>query len=71
MSTKNVANVLTVTILLTQALERAARLGALLRRAHEGGEPVTQADLDQLAAEDDAAKAQLDADIAAAAARQG
>lgn len=53
------ANTLAAITLLTQLLERAAVLGNLVRTAQSEGRDVSDAELDILAAEDDAARARL------------
>jgi len=52
--------------LLLGLLDRATAIGALLSRAQAQGRDITHAELDVLSAEDDAAKAALDAAIKAA-----
>lgn len=64
------ANTLTALTLLTQLLERTAALGQLLRRSQSEGRDITEAELDQLRADDNAARAQLEQAIADARARQ-
>jgi uncharacterized protein YggE len=53
-------------MLLLGLLDRAVAWGALIRKAQSEGRDITAAELDTLAAEDDAAKAALDAAIAKA-----
>lgn len=49
--------------LLTQLLAQATALGNLIRTAHAEGRDITPAELDTLAAGDDAARSALDAAI--------
>lgn len=54
-------NALLVTQLLTQALAQAQQFNALLVRAHSEGRDVSDTELDGLVANDDSAKARLQA----------
>lgn len=54
---------LTATALLVQLLTQATALGNLIRQAQAEGRDITQAELDTLAAGDDAARTALDAAI--------
>lgn len=56
---------LLLTLMIT-ALSRANEIGALIDRARRENRDVTEAELDQLFAADDAARAELQAAIAAA-----
>ena len=58
-------NALLLTQLLLQAATQVQQFGALLAKAHAEGRDVTDAELNALVAADDAAKARLDALIAA------
>lgn len=57
---------LLITSMLLSALDRAAAIGATLKKAQEEGRDVTEAELDAAQAADDAAAAALDAAIAKA-----
>lgn len=57
---------LTAITLLTQLLSQATTLGNLIRTAQAEGREITPAELDTLAAGDDAARAALEAAIARA-----
>ena len=57
---------ITALTLLTQLLGQATALGNLIRTAQSEGRDITPAELDGLAAGDDAARAALDAAIARA-----
>lgn len=59
-------NAIILTNLLIDLATRAAAAGALIRRAQSEGRDITDAELDQLVAADDAKKAELDAAIARA-----
>ena len=61
-------NSLAIITLLLQYSDKIAQIGTLLATAHAEGRDVTDAELDALFAQDDAARAQLQAAIAAAAA---
>ena len=56
-------NAAIVVDLLLGLLDRASAIGALLAKANAEGRDVTEAELDTLAGEDDAARAALDAAI--------
>lgn len=58
-------NALILVQLLLQATTQAQQFGALLAKAHAEGRDVTDGELNALVATDDAAKARLDALIAA------
>jgi RNA:NAD 2'-phosphotransferase (TPT1/KptA family) len=47
-------------------LDRAAAIGSLIQTAQAQGRDITEAELDQLVAQDDAARVKLDQAIAAA-----
>ncbi len=49
--------------MLDMALARATQISALMRTAAQRGTPITKAELDGLAAQDDAARASLQAEI--------
>lgn len=59
-------NALTATSLLLQLLTQATALGNLIRTAQSEGRDITAAELDALAADDDAARARLQSAIDAA-----
>ena len=59
-------NALVLTSLLLDLTTRQAKIAALLNQAHAQGRDVTQAELDQLFADDAAARASLQAKIDAA-----
>lgn len=59
------SNALLITQLLLQASTQVQQFGALLVKAHAEGRDVTDAELGTLVSADDAAKARLDALIAA------
>lgn len=63
-------NSLAIITLLLQYSDKIAQIGTLLATAHAEGRDVTDAELDALFAQDDAARAQLQAAIAAAAAQK-
>lgn len=52
--------------LLLGLLDRAAQISSVIQTAQSQGRDVTEAELDQLVAQDDAARAKLDQAIAAA-----
>ena len=58
-------NALALVSLLLQYTDKITQISGLLSTAHAEGRDVTQAELDALFAQDDAAKAALDAAIAA------
>lgn len=60
-------NSLAIITLLLQYSDKIAQIGTLLATAHAEGRDVTDAELDALFAQDDAARAQLQAAISAAA----
>jgi hypothetical protein len=66
MSAAAMTNLLALTGLLLQFTEQAAAMSRLLNTAHAEGRDVTREELDALFAGDDAARARLDAAIAAA-----
>jgi hypothetical protein len=61
-----VNNALALTTLLLGLVDRAAQIGTLLSTAHAEGRDVTAEELDALFAQDDVARAELQAAIAAA-----
>lgn len=61
-------NAIALVALLLQYSDKITQIGKLLATAHAEGRDVTDAELDALFAQDDAARAQLQAAIAAAAA---
>jgi hypothetical protein len=67
MSQQSNANLLAVTGLLITAVQQAAQLGALIQAARAQGRDVTDEELEALRTQDDAARAQLQSAINAAA----
>lgn len=59
-------NIILAVQLLTTLFERGAAIAALMNKAQAEKRDITSAELDALAAQDDAAKAKLDAAIKAA-----
>ena len=59
-------NALLLTSALISALDQATKIGTTLAQAQKEGRDVTDAELDLAVAQDDAARAQLDAAIAKA-----
>lgn len=66
----NATNLLTAITLLTQLTERAAGVANLIGRAQAAGRDVTDDEIDQLRADDDVARADLEKAIAEARNRQ-
>lgn len=62
-------NAIALVALLLQYSDKLTQIGKLLATAHAEGRDVTDAELDALFAQDDAARAQLQAAIAAATRR--
>lgn len=60
-------NAIALVALLLQYSDKLTQIGKLLATAHAEGRDVTDAELDALFAQDDAARAQLQAAISAAA----
>lgn len=61
----NIINILLLLDRATAALASIGAIGSLIQKARDEGRDVTDAELNDLRAKDDAAKAQLDALIAA------
>lgn len=61
----NPLNILLLLDTITAGLARLGEIGSLIQKARDEGRDVTDAELDDLRAKDDAAKATLDALIAA------
>jgi hypothetical protein len=66
MNASDTNNALILTTLLLGLIDRAGAIGKLLQTAQAQGRDITAAELDELAAEDDAARIALDQAIKAA-----